>query len=88
MQIQMAHLREQGIDFAVFDADSRLGTSAARADLLSSLTAKARLSGLKIDKAALQYMEGRRLQFFGTRDLVEFLATLGGVHRWTHQLTV
>ena len=88
MRIRMAHLREQGIDFAVFDADSRIGTNAARAELLAQLTARARRSKCKVDKAALQYVSGGQLRFYGTPDLVDFLASVGGVPSWTHEITV
>jgi len=87
MKIKMAHLREQGIDFAVFGADARNRTNSGRDALLADLTAQARLSGLKVDKAALQYGHGSRLQFYGSSDLVRFLASAGGVHRWTHEVT-
>ncbi|HAN91179.1 MAG TPA: hypothetical protein DCQ33_03755 [Nitrospira sp.] len=88
MTIRMAHLREQGVDFVVFDADARIGTDTARAALLFQLTAKARMSRCKVDKAALQYVSGGQLQFYGTPDLVDFLASVGGVDHWTHQLSV
>lgn len=37
-QIKLAHLRDQGIDFAVFDADAVARTQSARASLLAQLT--------------------------------------------------
>ncbi len=88
MKISLAHLRHHGIDFAVFDADARVSTSSARADVLARLTTAARRSGLKIDKSALAYAEHGRLSFYGTPDLVKFLATLGGVPSWTHTIDV
>jgi len=87
VQINMAHLREQGIDFAVFDADARAQTNHARADLLAQLTIEARRSGLKVDKAALAYSHGSRIEFYGTPDLVRYLAN-GWTPYWTHTLTV
>lgn len=88
MKIKMAHLNDQGIDFAVFGANARVGTDAARAELLAELTVKARLEGLKVDKSALQYGQGRQIRFYGTPDLVNYLASIGGVRHWTHQMDV
>ena len=87
MTIRLAHLREQGINLAVFQADARVPTDAARSSLLQELTRRGR-ARLKIDKAALQFVECGQLRFFGTPDLVDFLASAGGVHTWTHELAV
>lgn len=86
MQIDMAHIREQGIDFAVFGADAPSRTNADRDHLLTDLTRKARASGLKVDKAALAYSRGRRIEFYGTPDLVRFLST-SGLPSWTHRIS-
>lgn len=86
-KIRMAHLRAQGINFAVFAADSPSRTSQGRAELLADLAGKARGSGLRVDKAALAFTEGGRPTFYGTPDLVRYLST-HGVSRWTHTLTV
>lgn len=88
MKVRMAHLRKQGINFAVFDADSRCHTKSGRAKVLADLTVRARASGLKVEKSALAYVSGGRPEFFGTPDLVRFLASLGGVPAWTHTLNV
>jgi len=87
MTIRMAHLRDQGIDFAVFDADARTKSNADRARLLADLTSRARASGYKIDKSALAYTEYGRLTFYGAPDLVRYLAGRG-VAGWTRSLTV
>lgn len=92
MKINVAHLREKSthgdwIDFAVFDACSNSGTNYDNADLLEQLTFKARNAGLKIDKAALAYRQNRKLVFYGTTDLVEYLSKLG-LPRWTHKIDV
>lgn len=84
----MAHHQDQGINYAVFGADARSRTDSARASLLADLTREARHSGLKVEKSALQFRSGGRLQFYGTPDLVKFLASIGGVNRWTHELRV
>lgn len=88
MKINMAHLRDKAtnggwIDFAIFDARSNSGTNQDNAELLEQLTFKARNSGLKIDKSALAYMQNRRVVFYGTPDLVEYLSKIG-LPKWTH----
>jgi len=55
--------------------------------LLTQLIAKARANSLRVDKAALAYDEAGRTRFFGTPDLVKYLATRG-VPMWTHTLDV
>ena len=85
MRIQMAHLRAQGIDFAVFAADAANHTDTGRQALLAELVAKARGNRLRVDKAALAYEEAGRTRFFGTPDLVKYLASRG-IPRWTHTL--
>jgi hypothetical protein len=87
MQIRVAHLRAQGIDFAVFDADARSRLDSDRAELLLQLTAAARANGLKVDKSALAFRQGSQTRFYGTPDLVRFLAN-SGILRWTHTITV
>jgi hypothetical protein len=87
MRIQMAHLRDQGINFAVFAADAANHTDAGRRALLGELVAKARGNRLHVDKAALAYQEAGQTRFFGTPDLVKYLASRG-VPRWTHTLDV
>lgn len=85
MGIRLAHLQTQGINFAVFAADATGHTDAARGDLLADLTRRARAAGLRINKAALAYAEGSRTMYYGTPDLVRYLANTG-VTRWTHTL--
>jgi hypothetical protein len=58
MKVNMAHLRNQGIDFAVFEADVPSRMAAERANLLQQLVFTARRAGLKIDKAALAFRQG------------------------------
>ncbi len=87
MRIQMAHLRDQGINFAIFAADAANHTDTARQALLAELVAKARGNRLRVDKAALAYQEAGGTRFFGTPDLVKYLASRG-VPRWTHTLDV
>lgn len=87
MRIEMAHLRDQGIDFAVFNADAPSRSSGDRQALLHHLVMAARNHRLKVDKAALAVKEFGRISFFGTPDLVRYLAS-SGVPRWTHTLDV
>ncbi|MGE3843218.1 MAG: hypothetical protein AB7I50_16730 [Vicinamibacterales bacterium] len=87
MRIQMAHLQDQGINFVVFATDAANRTDAARRALLGQLVAKARGNRLRVDKAALAYHESGGTRFFGTPDLVKYLASRG-VPQWTHTLDV
>ncbi len=89
MKINLAHIRERStsggyIDFAVFDAKSNSGDNAT---LLAQLTARARASGLKIDQSALAYSQHGRIQFYGSKNLVDHLAR-SGLPRWTHEISV
>ena len=88
MKINVAHLRDQGISFAVFDADATSRMSHDRDDLLQRLVGLARRNGLRVDKAALAFTRNGRLTFYGTPDLVRYLKRRPGVLRWTHELTV
>lgn len=85
MKISLAHLNIQSINVAVFDARPSSTSTAALNEVLSDLTAKARLSGLRVDKSALAYSEGGGIKFWGTPDLVEYLAS-SGLPRWTHTI--
>jgi hypothetical protein len=84
MRIRLAHLRDQGINFAVFAADAPTHTRGDRDIALRDLTSKARAAGLRVDKAALAFTEHGRLTFYGTPDLVRYLSQRGGAPRWTH----
>jgi hypothetical protein len=85
VKINMAHLRDQGIDFAVFDADARSHMNHDRTNLLSQLMFTARRAGMKIDKAALAFRQGSDIAFYGTPDLVRYLQMVG-LPRWTHTI--
>jgi hypothetical protein len=87
MRIEMAHLRDQGIDFAVFNADATNHSDSGRQTLLSQLIVTARRNRVKVDKAALAFEEFGEIKFFGTPDLVQYLASRG-VPRCTHTLDV
>lgn len=88
MRIEMAHLRDQGIDFVVFAADAPTRSNGDRQTLLNRLTAQARANGLRVQKAALAFTESGRPTFFGAPDLVKYLVSAGGVPRWTHSIEV
>lgn len=87
MQVELSHVLIQGVNCAVFDADSRDHSSSGRQSLLYSLTESAIESGLRVEKAALAYKAGGRLEFFGTPDLVKYL-TNRGYPGTTHTITV
>lgn len=87
MKIRMAHLRDQGIDFAVFAADAPSRLDSDRDRLLADLTRRAKAAGLQIDKSALTFTQHGRTRYFGTPDLVRYLAGRG-VGRWTHTLDI
>ena len=92
MRVNLAHIRERStsggyIDFAVFDAKATSSGDAGNATLLAQLTARARASGLKVDQSALAYSYNGRNQFYGTKNLVDYLANIG-LPRWTHEIDV
>lgn len=87
MKIRFAHLRDQGIDFAVFDADVTSRRDSDRVELLRQLTSRARYQGLKIDKSALAFQSCGQIRFFGTTDLVHYLSRIG-ISSWTHSMEV
>ena len=92
MRINLAHLKERArsggwISFAVFDARSTTGISTENSKLLAQLTVRARAASLRVDQAALAFMSGGRLQFFGSPPLVEFLSK-NGLPGWTHSIDV
>ena len=90
MRINFAHIRESSttggyIDFAVFEADANSGMDSDRADVLAELTRAARNMGLKVDQSALAFSEHGRIKFYGSQNLVDYLAEMG-VPQWTHYL--
>lgn len=87
MKIRMAHLQEQGINFAIFDADAKNRTEAGRAELLADLTRRAQIEGLRVEKSALVFEEHGTIRFYGTPDLVRFL-TKSWAPQWTHTIEV
>ncbi len=91
-RINFAHIRERTvnghyIDFAVFEADASSGTNEGRSRLLAQLTARARASGLKIDASALAYEEYGTINFYGSRNVVDWLAD-SELPPWTHTLDI
>lgn len=92
MRINLAHIRERStsggwIDFAVFEAESTSGSDSDNATLLSQLTVKARVSGLKVDQSSLAYRQHGQLRFYGDKNLVAYLSR-SGPPRWTHKIDV
>jgi hypothetical protein len=86
-QINLAHVHTQGIDIAVFGADATTNSDSDRANVLQDLTLTARRKGLKVDKSALAFVRAGEIRFYGTPDLVNYLAR-SGVPNWTHTITV
>lgn len=87
MKINLAHINIQGVNCAVFEANSNSHNHSGRSDVLQQLTVAARHQGLRIEKSVLAYRECGKLRFFGTPDLVKYLAN-GSTPRWTHTITV
>lgn len=92
VQVHLAHLRLPArgggwTNSAVFDARSASGSAADNSRLLARLTVRARASSLRVDRAALAYVSGGGVQFFGNPSLVDYLSKVG-VPRWTHSLSV
>jgi hypothetical protein len=87
MVIQLAHIHAQGIDFAVFSAEAISHSNSDRSEILHRLTAAARSTGLRIDKSALAFTDNGKWQFYGTDDLIQYLAH-NGLPQWTHTITV
>lgn len=90
MKVNLAHLRERGrsggwINFAVFEARSSSGTQDDNSRLLAQSTEKARNANLRVDQSALAFSSGGRVQFFGSRPLVEYLSK-SGLPGWTHTI--
>lgn len=92
MQFNVAHIRERAqsggwLSCCIFDARSSSGTSTDNSHLLARLTVAARAANLRVDHAALAFMNSGRLQFFGSPSLVDLLSKRG-VPTWTHTLTI
>ncbi|MCK5535452.1 MAG: hypothetical protein KAI79_01430 [Bacteroidales bacterium] len=88
-KVSLAHIRERSttggwINFVVFDAKS---TTNNNNQLLHQLTVKARSSGLKVDQSALAYNKNGRIEFYGTKNLVQHLSKLR-LPQWTHTIDV
>ena len=84
MRVNLAHINIQGVDVAVFDAKPNIDSDSYRQELLTSLTSRARLAGLRVEKSALAYVHLGQLMFYGTPDLVQYLQNSGmpGINRW------
>jgi len=88
-KINLAHIRERSttggwINFIVFDAKSTTGNNEK---LLTQLTSQARANGLQVDKSALAYTRNGRLEFYGTKDLVQYLSN-SVLPQWTHSINI
>jgi len=90
MRINFAHLRERSttggwINFAVFDARSNSGSDSDNAAILAQLTLRAKAAGFKIDQSALAFDEHGQLKFYGSKNLVNYLAN-NWLPQWTHYI--
>jgi uncharacterized protein YdeI (YjbR/CyaY-like superfamily) len=88
-KINLAHIRERSIiggwiNFVVFDAKSTTGNNEK---LLTQLTSQARANGLKVDKSALAYTKNGHLEFYGTKDSVQYLSK-SRLPQWTHSISI
>lgn len=88
-KVNIAHLRERSttggwINFVVFDAKS---TTNNNDRLLYQLTTRARSTGLKVDQSALAYSKNGRIEFYGDKNLVQYLSKIG-LPQWTHTLEI
>jgi hypothetical protein len=86
-QINLSHVHIQGVDIAVFDANANTNSDRDRATILQDLTLTARRNGLNIDKSALAFSQSGKIRYYGTPDLVNYLAK-SGVLSWTHTITM
>ncbi len=87
MQILCASLNYLGTDFIVFDADHPSRQDSERAELLTRLRSLATACGFKTDLAALAFRENNQNRFYGSPELVAFLAKTG-LPGWTHRLSL
>jgi hypothetical protein len=88
MRINFAHIRHPStsggyIDFAVFEAKATSNTSSAKQSVLNQLTQAARSAGHKVDQSAIAFSQDGQIQFFGDKNLVDFLSN-SGLPQWTH----
>ena len=93
MKINCAHLRERAvnggwINFIVFDACSNSKSTNDNDSLLQRLTLNAKQNGLKIDQSALAFKSNGRIQFYGSRNLVDYLSKNFHGITWTHTLDI
>jgi hypothetical protein len=90
MRVNFAHVRERAaaggdINFVVFDGRSASGSSIDNDVILTRWTSAARSLGLLIDQSALAFLQNGRIQFYGSKPLVEHLARTG-LPSWTNFL--
>ena len=92
MQINFAHLKEKSksgswINFVVFEAKSKSGSNLGNNKLLSQLTSKVKMMGLKVDQSALAFKQNGQIKFYGDKNLVNYLSH-SGILRWTHKMNL
>lgn len=92
MKVPVAHFwlpgdRGQKIQCAVFGFSPHDKSNSGLSKALNQLTRAAMQEGLAIHKSALVYEQHNEERYFGTQDLVEYLAN-NGVPPWTNNLEI
>jgi hypothetical protein len=88
MQVRVAFMSQPSTDgsakrFVVFDARAADGNNQA---LLRQLSEKAKHAGMDFDWAALAFMQGNRVAYYGSPALTQYLVRTKWVPSWTHTL--
>ena len=88
MQVRVAFMSQASTDgsakrYVVFDARAADGNNQA---LLRGLSEKAKHAGMDFHWAALAFMQGDRIGYFGSPGLTQYLVKTKWVPSWTHTL--
>jgi hypothetical protein len=88
MPVRVAFMSQPSTDgsakrFVVFDARAADGNNQA---LLRQLSEKAKHAGMDFDWAALAFMQGSRVAYYGSPALTQYLVKTKWVPSWTHTL--
>ena len=88
MQVIVAYISQPSTDgsakrFVVFDARAADGNNQA---LLRQLSENAKHAGMDFDWAALAFMQGSRVAYYGSPALTQYLVKTKWVPSWTHTL--
>ena len=88
MQVRVAFMSQPSTDgsakrFVVFDARAAGGNNQV---LLRQLSEKAKQAGMDFEWAALAFMQGNHIVYYGSPALTEYLVKTKWVPSWTHTL--